>query len=193
MPSAWVVVVYGDRSASVRAEQIAAARELATRTGARLLLRAYEPDIPEWAPNDWAGECARRAGFFGPPTESMEMIPGDEQVSLVGTSWLLRLAQRYRRLRRGERLHLPAPSPGEDGTGAVAFWDACARAGVGKRFDVVDVHAYSDEQVQTLPGLAHEKLGLPVDLTECSRADPALVATEVRANTWLHSACSFTQ
>jgi hypothetical protein len=51
------------------------------------------------------------------------------------------------------------------------------------------VHAYSDEQVRTLPRLAHELLGLPVDLTEWNAADPELVAAEVRAHPWLRSAC----
>ncbi|HYU19996.1 MAG TPA: hypothetical protein VEQ11_15005 [Chloroflexota bacterium] len=199
MPSAVVVLVYGDQPAETREAQVAAARALVARTGARLLLRACEPDVPIWASTDWAGECARRAGFFtrGGPLIPIEMIPGNELdgaseggslawAAGAGPSWLLRFAQRYRRLRPGERLHLPAPSPG---TEVSAFWQACARAGVSNRFDVADVHAYSDEQVRTLPRLAHEMLGLPVDLTECDQVEPALVAAEVRAYPWLGSAC----
>ncbi len=220
-PSALVVLVYGDQPEEVRQAQAAAARALAARTGARLLLRAYEPNVPQWVPTDWAGECARRAGLFtgervkgkgeresgslSPfpwPLSPVEMIPGNELNleceggSLAwaierGPSWLLNVAKRYRRLRRGERLHLPAPSPGEGGAEAVAFWEACARAGVGRRYDVVDVHAYSDEQVRTLPRLARELFGRPVALTEWNQADPALVAAEVRANPWLEGACYF--
>jgi hypothetical protein len=209
-PSACVVPVYGEQPTEARAAQVAAARALAGRTGARILLLAREPDLPGWAPNDWAGECARRAGFFtgvggmgvGNPhaPTPVEMIPGNELNSVAeggsaawatgaGPSWLLRFAQRYRRLRRGERLHLPAPASGGDGREAVAFWEACARAGVGKRFDVVDVHAHSEEQVRTLPRLAHETLGLPVDVTECTGAAPVVVAAVVRAHPWLGSAC----
>lgn len=198
MPSAYVVPVWGDRQPpEVRAERVAAVLALAARTGARILLRACERDLALWAPNDWAGECARRAGLFTIP---VEMIPGNELNSPLergslawaigaGPSWLLRFSRRYRRLRRGERLHVPAPAPGAGGREAIAVWRACARVGVGKRFDVVDVHAYSDEQVRALPRLAHEALGLPVDLTAWNRADPDLVVAEVRANPWLWSAC----
>jgi len=198
MPCAYVVPLWGDQQPpEVRADQVAAVLALAARTGARLLLRACERDLSLWAPNDWAGECARRAGFFTTP---VEMIPGNELNSPLasgslawaigaGPSWLLRFSRRYRRLRRGERLHVPAPAPGAGGREAIAVWKACARVGVGKRFDVVDVHAYSDEQVRALPRAAHEALGLPVDLTAWNRADPDLVAAEVRANPWLWSAC----
>ena len=216
-PSACVVPVYGEQPTEARAAQVAAARALAGRTVARILLLAREPDLPGWAPNDWAGECARRAEFFTgrlsgmpltgpakrgscPQPTAVEMIPGNELNSAAeggsaawatgaGPSWLLRFAQRYRRLRRGERLHLPAPASGAEGREAVAFWEACARAGVGKRFDVIDIHAHSEEQVRTLPRLAHETLGLPVDVTECTGADPVLVAAVVRAHPWLGSAC----
>ena len=210
MPVAYVVPVYGDQADDVRLAQVASARSLATRTGARLLLRAEEPDIPEWAPNDWAGECARRAGFFGPPAEELEMIPGralnrpaaGEALAWPterrrarsggqGPSWLLRFAKRYRRLRPGERLHLPAPEPGEDGAEAIAFWEACVLAEVGRRFDVVDVRATTDEQVRTLPRLAHERFGLPVVLTEWEWVDPALVVAEARAHSWLGRAHLF--
>ena len=189
-PSACVVPVHGDVPAEVRAARVAFARTLLERTEARLLLRAAEPDLPQWAPTDWAGECARRAGFFagdGRGEKGIEMIPG-EALDLAGgaaASWLLRVAQRYRRLRRGDRLHLPAPDP----AAAAAFWKACARAEVGKRFDVVDVQKTADEQVRALPRLAHELRGLPVDLTAWERVDPLLVAAEVRAHPWLVSAC----
>lgn len=228
-PAAVLVPIAGDRPTLVLAARAASLRALAARIGARLLLRADEPDVPAWAPNDWAGECARRAGLFARPGEAaaLEMIPGhalnfppdgalawdpgaeparpragrparpEERAASPaatarprGPSWLLRFAQRYRRLRPGERLHLPAPSIGEGGADAVVFWAACARSGLGRRFDVVDVHAYSDEQVRTLPRLAHEMLGLPVDLTEWGGADPLVVAAEVQARPWLLGACS---
>ena len=207
MPDAYVVPVYGDQPAEIRQAQVAFARSLAARTGARLLLRAEEPDIPEWAPDDWAGECARRAGFFGRPTAGLEMIPARAlnrpagggalgwptnqrraRATGQGPSWLLRFARRYRRLRPGEWLHLPAPEPGPDGTAAITFWESCARAGVDRRFDVVDVVATTDEQVRTLPRLAHELLGRPIVLIGWERADPAVVAVEVRAHPWLKRA-----
>lgn len=172
-PSTLIWILYDDREGAINMEHKWQLEPYINKYHPRIIYRTYRDDIYKQDPINWTIKCNKLIERINIPGE---FIPANE-FNLEGfgddwkiqADWLKEVALQWPKSNRQvvNLIHLPALAPMGD---YQAGWEYYHKAGLGKVFDVWDVHIYTMDH--SIVPLAYTD-GWRVCITEFNMMDPS--------------------
>lgn len=151
----------------------------------KIILRPYADGIITFNALDWSFECYILLQKYRAVGMDCELVCGNEfQIEGGGEDWqrqidwLRAFATDFRMRSPNTVLHLPALSPiGNYRQG----WQAYSDAGLAYRFDTMNMHAYSEAQLQDAAVLQGMFPALPIICTEVNQMAPSFYVPKLES------------